>query len=35
MNFDNFISVTCILCWHIGSFMFSFWYENGSASCTH
>jgi len=29
MNFDNFISVTRILCWHIGSFKFAFRYENG------
>jgi len=29
MNFDNFISVTCILCWHIGNFKFAFRYENG------
>jgi len=24
MNFDNFIGVTCILCWHIGNFKFAF-----------
>ena len=29
MNFYNFINVTCILCWHIGNFKFSFRYENG------
>jgi len=28
MNFDNLISVTCILCWHIGNFKFAFRYEN-------
>jgi len=28
MNFDNFIRVTCILCWHIGNFKFTFRYEN-------
>jgi len=32
MNFDNFISVTCILCWHIGNFKFAFRYENGRES---
>jgi len=29
MNFDNFIGVTCIFCWHIGNFKFAFRYENG------
>jgi hypothetical protein len=29
MNFDNFIDVTCILCWHIGNFKFVFRYKNG------
>jgi hypothetical protein len=24
MNFDNFIGVTWILCWHIGDFEFAF-----------
>jgi hypothetical protein len=28
MNFNNFISVTYILCWHIGNFKFAFRYEN-------
>jgi len=30
MNFDNFISVTCILCWNIGNFKFAFRYENAN-----
>jgi hypothetical protein len=29
MNFYNIISVTCILCWHIGHFKFAFRYKNG------
>jgi len=29
MNFDNFIGVICILCWHIGKYKFAFSYENG------
>jgi len=29
MNFDNFISVTCILCWNIGNCKIAFRYKNG------
>jgi len=29
INFDNFIGVTCILCWDIENFKFAFRYENG------
>jgi hypothetical protein len=34
MNFDNFISVTCILCWHIGNFKFAFRYANTKCKVT-
>jgi hypothetical protein len=29
MNFNNFLSVTCISCWHIGNLKFAIRYENG------
>jgi len=29
INFDNFIGVTCILCWNISNFEFAFRYKNG------
>jgi len=29
MNFDNIISLTCILCWHIENSKFAFRYKNG------